>query len=382
MTMPESKPESKPNENEFENEATLNPDIVTLSSDQQRAFDDIIGWINTKPNLELSLGGYAGTGKTTLINQIINHFDNLNVCIMAFTGKAVSVLNRKGVNAQTIHSTIYYVRVVNKKPIFTLKPDIGNIDLIIVDEASMISTEVYKDLKSFRIPILWVGDHGQLEPIGDNPGIMKNPDLRLEIIHRQAAENPIIAFADAVRKGKIPTPNHDGVIRKSQIEDFHINQTDQIICGLNRTRVKMNRFVRKTLGLDPKLPQPGDKLVCLKNNRFSGVFNGLQGTLDELQQTTPEKHLATITTELGFQLVTPIYAKQFDHPKGLCDTPKNFDRFTTHWDYAYAVTCHKAQGSEWDSVLVLDERAGKLWSMNRWRYTAITRASNKLVYAV
>lgn len=365
---------------------------IKLSEDQQLAFDRIKDWLEEpSEKLQLSLGGYAGTGKTTLLKKLLD--GRHRVAVMAFTGKAVSVLRKKGLyNAQTIHSSIYYVIVIKKKLFFTLRSEIdGYPNFIVVDEASMISTLLFKDLQSFGLPILWVGDHGQLEPVGENPGVMLNPDIRLEKIHRQAENNPIIMFADKVRRGNAPGAIHQKkdeptivVKLRSQLTDDDLTKAEQVICAINRTRVQLNRRIRSKLCIDKAEsndPKVGDKVICLKNNRRFGVFNGLQGKILELS-ADPNWPVYEAKIELDTNQVTEVeIAKaQFNMVKGLCDLDSSL-KDTTHWDFAYAVTCHKAQGSEWPSVVVIEETC-PLWSMARWRYTAVTRASERLVYAV
>lgn len=366
------------------------PKSLTLSPDQQTAFDKIMFWLRGEmtPNpQEMSLGGYAGTGKTTLIKEIMRRTD-LNVLVMSLTGKAVSVLVKKGVNAATIHSTIYYVHLEKKKPIFTLRESLdGHPDVFIIDEASMVSTDLYSDLLSFGLPVLWVGDHGQLEPIGRNPGVMKDPVIKLEKIHRQAQGNPIIMFADGVRQGDIPAAmigkGNEFIcqVKKSGIQEDVLTSADQIIVGINRTRVKINKVVRNALNYPSDIPVKGDKLVCLRNNRKEGLFNGLQGIILQINPDLSwPVYNVIIKLDTGKLWTGQILKEQINKTKGLCEPDKSLWR-ATFWDYAYAVTCHKSQGSEWPHVLVVEESAGPLWCMKRWRYTAITRASERLTYA-
>ena len=363
-----------------------------LSDDQRVAYDQVIRWVkDDEPNIgtssQLSLGGYAGTGKTTLLKLLV---DELELCpqVMSLTGKAVSVLIKKGViDAQTIHSTIYHVEIVNKKPVFHLKEQLVDpVDLFVVDEASMVSFDVYHDLLSFDLPILWVGDHGQLEPVGRSPRIMINPDIRLEKIHRQAEGNPIIRFADKIRRGAFPEAVAEKnieevrVIKKTRVDEDDLIRANQVIVAMNRTRVKINKLMRKMQKFPEDELQVGDKIVCLKNNRYEGLFNGLQGVVRTcfVDKSWP---LYRVIVELdgGRVWEGEVLAKQFNKTKGLIEPERAYWK-ATHWDYAYAVTCHKAQGSEWQRVLVMEENC-PLWSMPRWRYTAITRASEELIYA-
>src|ERR1017187_3379494 len=162
---------------------------MKISVEQQYAVD---GLLKFSKKIQV-LSGFAGTGKSFLINYLVhNHLPNFSVC--SYTGKAAHMLRRKGVlNASTIHSLIYLPLLENGKmkldkngnPIFVLNP-FPMFEGIIIDEASMVSKEIYEDLCSFNVPLIFVGDHGQLEPIGETINLMKKPDYCLETIHRNA----------------------------------------------------------------------------------------------------------------------------------------------------------------------------------------------------
>lgn len=366
--------------------------MLELSTDQQNALDAIDKWLDTDDQ-ELTLGGYAGTGKTTLIKQVrVNHF-NLNTAVCALAGKAVHVLQRKGIHlASTIHSTIYNTRVdAEGNYHFDLKdPDDESYDLIIVDEASMVSTKLYTDLLKFAPKILWVGDHGQLEPIGDNPNLMAHPQIRLERIHRQAKNSPIIQFAYVLRTdlhhGHIPGPNlklipfdDAGDIIAAAISPPGEPHT-QIICAFNKTRHFINETFRthRYKDLSPQIIEVGDRLICLRNDRDLGIFNGMLAEVTKINNITPSSIDLTLSIDDGERTINhiKIIAAQLGADKiNERPPPKH-----TYWDYAYAITCHKAQGSEWDNCIVYEELAPALWSPERWCYTAATRASKTLTY--
>jgi len=368
---------------------------LDLSTDQVDALQKIQDWIKGRICHQLTLGGYAGTGKTTLLKQVRKNFDG-STAVMSLTGKAVSVLVKKQVPAATIHSSIYHFSLVNKKPVFYLRAKIEDEpELIIVDEASMVSTDLYDDLLSFDIPILWVGDHGQLEPIGKNPGLMKDPEIKLEKIHRQEEGNPIVAFAEAVRQGEEPKPglclqitdphlvdvDTIKIVQKKDLTTEQLWNADQIICAMNRTRVIFNQYVRKMHELNLKHPEVGDKVICLKNNRIQGVYNGQQGIIKSITPDSIGIYVAEIDIgDPDRNFIGKILKAQFNRVKGLATVPKGV-KGVTHWDYGYCITCHKSQGSEWPSVIVVEEPCD-LWSMPRWRYTAVTRAEKELIYAV
>jgi hypothetical protein len=148
-----------------------------------------------------TLGGLAGTGKSTVVGVLSAALPHFAVC--AFTGKAASVLQARGTRAATIHSLIYTPVPTQTGVEFRLKSrfEIG-CQGFLVDEASMISRGLYNDLVSFQLPIFFVGDHGQLPPVGDDVHLMAEPTYRLERIHRNAGE--IAHFAEHLRAGKPP----------------------------------------------------------------------------------------------------------------------------------------------------------------------------------
>ena len=346
---------------------------LVLSADQQTVKNTVAAWLDSDQQT-LSFGGYAGTGKTTLIKHILEDpeflIDNPIVC--AFTGKAASVLRAKGVaDAGTIHSFIYNVYQDDQGNLRSVLKDPASIpgELFIVDEASMVSTPIFRDLLSLERKILWVGDHGQLEPVGDNPNIMADPQIKLEQIHRQAQGNPIIRFAHIARQGiaclqdvSFTDDDDNEHIRLHSAKDISPGEvieeaaTDdartfpQVIVAFNQFRVEINKAIREELfDTTANAPLVGDRIICLRNNHTLGIYNG----------------------EIGYVLNV---AEE--------STSRGFKHYYLSIDFSgriLAITCHKAQGSEFDHVVVLDQPCD-LWSPHRWSYTAITRAADQLDY--
>ena len=333
----------------------------------------------------LTIGGYAGTGKTVVLKHLSDYFPNFAVC--AYTGKASDVLRRKGVSgASTIHSLIYELEkdefgnpVLDPDgcPNFVLKTQIPY-DGILLDEGSMVGKIIFSDLCSFGLPIIVVGDHGQLEPIGNDAfNLMKNPDYTLETIHRNAGE--IAYFAEHIRKGYKPSsfafqnPKNIIFLNKYSAEPYY-TQADQIICAYNKTRVQINRRCREMLGYFSEQPSEGDRIICLKNDKQKNLFNGMQGTIKKLFKKPKNKMLFAVDDFDHEVLFDPMQFNQekFDSNGRSKDDPIPFD-------YSYCITAHKSQGSEYGKVMVIEQRC-EAWDHRRWAYTAASRAKEKVFW--
>jgi len=364
-------------------------DVFPLTDEQEFAIDTIRTWLDQNDKPEFKLGGYAGTGKTTvtkvLRSDIARRYSSV-VC--AFTGKAVNVLQRKGVRAQTLHSLMYDVNEDPKTGEITFSKKVALRDdpaLIIVDEASMISTELYNDLKSFDVPLLFVGDPGQLEPVGDNPNLMAHPDLVLSKIHRQAEKSPIIRLATDIRLGRIARPAFiDGpelTIKSKVVRASEYMDASQVICAKNTTRRNLNDKIRQVKGYPTQQLVLNEKLICLRNNRQHGVFNGMILFVRRIHRETSTAWVCDLEDEVGGKFNSKhVWKEPFLLP--IDKNPRV--PFNHIWcDFGYVITCHKSQGSEWEHVLVLDEwMPPSVWDMKRWRYTAITRAAKRLTFCV
>lgn len=350
---------------------------MQLTSEQQGALDSILEWSIDRRDREFTLGGLAGTGKTTLIKEILNR--GFKATVVAPSGKAASVLRSKGItHARTIHSAAYSFKGEDASgaPQFEFHGQIAE-KILVVDESSMVDARIVRDLRQIGCKILWVGDHGQLEPVGEDPGLMKEPRIRLETVMRQALENPIVRFAHALRVDSPWEKDSDPrcTIRKKTSPDelALLEDVDQIICGYNALRHEINFAVRRKLKRTKVLCK-GDRVICLRNDYATGVYNGEIGTVS-CEPSFAGKGLVTFSVVMDGDDVevgpVSVPISQF----GTDPQPKSRHAM---WDYAYAITCHKAQGSEWRSVAVVEP--GPSWDLSRWSYTAATRAREKLVF--
>jgi exodeoxyribonuclease V len=388
------------------------------SDDQVKAEEGVLEWfLSTKArNPMVTIGGYAGTGKTALTGRLSKVLcekrPELRVAFATYTGRASQVLaaslKRAGVSPahsiSTIHKLMYRPKVNLQTGRITgwQRADGIDADLIVIDEASMVPQSVLDDLLSYGIPIICVGDHGQLPPVGEDAGIMKNPDFRLETIHRQAKGNPVIELSSLVRMGLpgdvivdfINNANDERVAHArgpggiEEAMDFAA-PPGMIITFTNWQRVAINNKMRHAMGYRGA-PQKGESIICVKNAYldFGLLANGMRGNVVECK---PHKdHTFEVTMDVGEpDPYTFIASKhQFGRPK----TFAGFDEVPgEHWDwesvgvlldYGYALTCHKAQGSQAANVAVCMERSlAKLDrdERTRWLYTALTRSSDKVL---
>ena len=372
---------------------------MKFSPQQDEALKAVSRWLKDGRTPIFRLFGYAGTGKTTLAKYFADNVDG-EVLFAAFTGKAAQVLRARGAkNARTIHSLIYRPKGEEEvsdeetgkttvSPLFSInrQSPLAQAALIIIDECSMVDEALGKDLMSFGTPILVLGDPGQLPPISGGGYFTEHePDILLTEIHRQARDNPIIDLAMQVREGREIMHGDYGaaqVIGKNDVDRDMVLEADQVLVGTNRTRRRYNQRLRELKGFDQAFPQAGDKLVCLRNDPAKALLNG---SLWQVMTSSKE------TVKPGINLLIrpedddmdrgsakiKLLKSAFDDPdlEVPWQTKKRYDDF----DYGYALTVHKAQGSQWNSVVLFDESYAFRESRERWLYTAITRAAERLV---
>lgn len=374
------------------------------STQQAAAIDAVSKWLrDPRGNQVFRLFGYAGTGKTTLAKHLADTVDGI-VLYAAFTGKASLVLRKKGcTNASTIHSLIY-------KPIqdedtgivqFDLNPesDVSLASLMVIDEVSMVDEDLARDLLSYGVKVLVLGDPAQLPPVkGEGFFINSEPDFMLTDIHRQAAENPIIRLSIDVREGRRIVPGRYGdsaVLQRRSVDKDTLRgmvvDADQVLCGMNKTRQTFNARIRAVRGLqgstEPWHPVATDRLVCLKNDRTKGLLNG------GLWDVESGKFIKSALDGGKFKLqVSSVDEPQTAHVEATIaaaffnGTEKDMDwralREVDHFTYGYCLTVHKSQGSQWDNVLLFDESGAFRQEARKHLYTGLTRAAERVTIII
>lgn len=371
---------------------------MEFTAEQDRALKSVSGWLKRQDRQVFRLFGYAGTGKTTLARHLAEGVDG-DVLFAAFTGKAAQVLRSKGAaKASTIHSLIYRPKgeeaiedeetgKTSIAPTFSLnrQSPVSRAKLVVIDECSMVDEALGRDLLSFGTPVLVLGDPGQLPPISGGGFFTEHaPDFLLEEVHRQARDNPIIDLAQMVREGRSIMHGDYGatarVIGRGSVDADLVMAADQVLVGTNRTRRRYNERLRELKGFDGPLPQSGDKLVCLRNDPAKGLLNGSLWQVTSAPRTTkPAMNLLVRSEDDGIERVTAkvkVLKTVFENPDE--EIAWQLRRRHDDFDYGYALTVHKAQGSQWNDVVLFDESFAFREHAQRWLYTGITRAAETL----
>lgn len=360
------------------------------------------------------ISGYAGSGKSTLVRFIIEALgvEEEDVCYCAFTGKAAEVLRKKGnKNVCTLHKLLYE-HIPKPNGGFIRRPKLFlDYKVIVVDEVSMAPKTLMKQLFTHSAYIICLGDPFQLPPIDkdEDNHLLDNPHVFLDEIMRQAQESEIIQLTMKIRNGEsIDYFNGKEVIvmPKSKLNTGVLKWGDQILTATNATRIAINNQMRTLYGKEGA-PQDGDKLICLRNywddlsEEGDALINGTIGILKNSFQTWREIPSYVQPNTKFDVLCGELYIPETDDTYNLlsmdrqmiitgqkcCDWKLSYklnrinnEIVPKEFAYAYAITVHKAQGSEWDNVVVLEEKFPfDKEEHARWLYTACTRASKKLV---
>lgn len=369
---------------------------VQLTPEQEAACKAVQG------KREAVLTGPAGTGKTTLLRALIGPQTRLG----APTGKAANRLTQvTGHKAETLHRLLYCGpddddggNLYFSDP----KPPCEPGETLIVDEASMVGTEIYDDIMRTlpsRARVIWVGDREQLEPVNDQWGPnFDSPDAELTQVHRQAAGNPIIGYATAIRQGRGNLWRSQWDHRDERVTIGHAQIRDAVgwymdgppdvtlLTWTHRMRERLNGAIRDRMGLhDPICP--GDRLVVKMNSQSIGVMNG---------------EVVTVTSVRFRPDYWDVHTKEFREPvrvlrnhlndrtRGIWDARKSIGR--ERWDeerychvwHGQCLTVHSSQGSQWDRVgWVFGDGLVRMAreepdSARRLAYTAVTRAAESL----
>lgn len=368
---------------------------MNWSPQQNEALSKAAAWVRIKWSPVFYLAGYAGTGKSTIANEVASLVKG-KVAFAAFTGKAAKVMRDKGcAKAKTIHSTIYWAErdeATGKVTLNLRSPtDLDWCSMFIIDECSMVNEELAKDLLSFGKPILVLGDPAQLPPVsGAGFFTSGTPDYMLTEIHRQAAENPILRLATAVREGRFRRQRYASeqltVVDRDSLDPEIVPQADTVIVGRNATRQRFNARLRELKSFDGAVPREGETLICLKNDRTLQISNGETFTVADVKKRkrggTVKMTLCDLADSERKPIDVSVRPEFFADDVEAAKLPFSQLKDTQQFTYGYAITGHKSQGSQWANVVVFDESRVFREDADRWLYTAVTRASEKLTLVI
>ena len=395
---------------------------IQLNHMQQVAVEkyyDFIKYPERRKRPWFEISGPAGSGKTFTVKQAMIHagIDLEKALYMAYVGKATLALRLNGLNAHTIHHLIYDLTNVvdtdengniiykktgipKMKKTFVLKDElVGNPQQLVADEAGMIGDNIGKDILSFGVPLLALGDLNQLPPVMDRRMFLETPDVTLNEIMRQEKDSPIIKLSQYAIKG-IPIRygiygnNECEVIPRSKLSDDHLRQADIVICETNNTRDIINQYIRKNIqGIDSNRISVGDKLICRQNKwgitlgDSISLVNGMIGYVTKVYTEPSSSSVIDIDFRPEFY--------ETDHFKKIgmdanyhflpYDKRRNVNLMYNDgiaFEFGNAITCHLSQGSQYNHVLVYVERPSNSLYFRQWFYTAITRAMKKLTIVI
>lgn len=376
---------------------------MTLTNGQEKGLKVAVErFKNGEPYTVIS--GPAGSGKSSLVRFIIdalNIYDD-QVVFIAYTGKASLVLRNKGcTNSLTAHKLLYHAK---EKPDGTYEfiPKIfldSNYKIIVLDECSMLPQEMWELLLSHKVHVIALGDHEQLPPVSGDSKILENPHVILDEVVRQALDSPIIRLSVDIRNGKwleYGGPKECRVMPSDRVSDKLLLGADQILCGKNITRHCLNERLRRIKFSEQytKGPISGDKVICLKNDwsvvgsNEDPIVNGMIGTVSNIRLRDSKLYKPEMIADFTSDNNGVYYGLHMDHKIFTDKEPTvNKDNWMMYpknaraheFDYGYAVTVHKFQGSEAEKVVVYDEWLGDAEFHRRWLYTAVTRSSKMLV---
>ena len=433
--------------------------MVQITKHQQEAIFAFRDWFSSPDDYDFFLGGYAGTGKSTILPFILEscNLHPEDVAFVAPTGKAAKVMSGKlrqeGINrtCMTIHKFMYeptparadaimndigttQIRLsetddpVNRdnllkelhklekelesvledgdNPRFRMKPIEEIMEkplrLIVCDEASMVGHSVAQDMRLLDVPILAIGDPGQLPPVQDSYGFRVNkPDAFLTEIHRQAADNPIIWLSQIAREGKtLPMGMHGNrvnvVPRRNDSFTLNSDIDAQVIVGTHKKRWALTSRMRKEFGYDSLGPMAGEPLIVCRNSRtHMAHVNGKElvcakdaGDIVKghdkfvLEVKDPDYNGMAYNVSALQALFEELWARKRGYYSCTSQGFYKAARKAEHIDWAWAITCHKSQGSQWRNVIVHDESRVFKGDASKWLYTAVTRASEWLTVVV
>lgn len=404
--------------------------IVKPTSEQESIIEEAVQWFRSGSEQVFEFSGKAGTGKSVVLNEIINRIGLAppQYIAGAYTGAAAIVMRIKGFrSARSLHSIFYHLEeetldftddnrsfldVVNtqyntKKKIFRFVPAPkgiipSSVRLIVIDEGYMVPKYMRKVILKHGIKVLVCGDRRQLPPIGDDAAFLTGTNVReLTQIMRQNANDPIIYLANRAIEG---LPIHCGsygpncmVIEDRDLTDEMLLKVGNVICGTNKSRDFFNHRIRELRGISSPFPVYADRVICRNNNwgitnDNIALANGLTGYItspidpSRIYNGKDSRLYGTFRMDfLPDLLQYPFRDLNVNYEYLVSDYSernkiKN-NRYTNGelFEYANAITTHLSQGSEYPAGIFYEEFL-RPQIQNQLNYTGITRFKKYLIY--
>ena len=385
----------------------ISVNTISLDEHQLKAFEMI------KSSKISIITGFAGTGKSSTVRTISEKLalEGWEISRVAPTGKASKVIG-----GNTIHSWLLPILEITgaKVKIVGFKKDsMDENECLIIDEASMIDTELWEEIKRVwngskyitKKKIIFVGDQGQLKPVGEGEPFLDNiergifPLTELKTIHRIKDNNEIIDFVSEIRAtGRMDiNKKYENISFISKDEAFNIvskNASTQMLTPLRNYAsgsLNINKNIKalvettgkpifKTLvysnesggWVDHTEVHPSDKVIIVKNLWEWDVTNGTTAILVGKEKAKLYNHVKKTTISRDcYKFLNTVSGEYFYLPSNKT-TRRNIE-------LAYAITIHKSQGSEYNDVIIyLDGRKIE----KRMLYTAVTRARKTLKFVL
>ena len=388
---------------------------MILNKQQAYVLNKCVDWFFNSSEQVFQFSGGPGTGKSFLLNNIIRALGlSLNeIAPMSYIGCACIVMRTKGLsNAKTIHSTLFRpVEVIEtdangkvvmdtyfNRPKYKLGMEprpLDGIKLLIIDEGGSVPYSLRDEILSRGIKVLVCGDLDQLPPVADKPAFLYTGKVyRLTECMRQAEGSSIVYLADRAIKGLPIQPglyNDSLVIYEDELTDQMLSYSEMFICGKNKTRDYINnRYRHNILNIHSDIPRFGEKVICRKNNwmlEVDGISlaNGLLGTVindpgvQSFDNKTYKMDFKPINLNVYFKDLVCDYS-YIKAPYEMKTMIKN-NRYSLgeKFEFAYAISCHLSQGSQFRNGIYLEEFLSKDIQKNL-NYTGITRFSQGMIY--
>lgn len=372
---------------------------IELNAGQKFIVEEAIKWYRDKhADQVFQYDGPPGSGKSVVLNEIVHRLglDPVReIAAMSFIGSASLVMRMKGlINAKTAHSWIYDVQEVplrDKYGTVIYDEELGvpirmakfvpveylpkHIKLIVIDEGYSMPLKLRPDIEKFGIKILVCGDQNQLPPVNDLPAFLSTGKIyHLTECMRQLGRDDINFICGRVNLGLPLLDGYYGnslVIEREDLTDNILMWADAIICGTNKTRDYYNDRIRAILGHRRDIPEFGEKVVCRNNNWLVEVhgdtgykINLTNGLIGRVVNNPDVSTLSSGMFSMDFRpdLANVVfkdlrcnYKHMIANAQARNTIKNNKYELGAKFEYAYAITAHIAQGSQFHKVVYIEE---------------------------